>query len=260
MNDQEQVFSLANLEWHSILRDIRRYAWMIVMAMVTAAMGAYVALHLIIQPTFTSSATIVVTAKTNSDSAYSDLRMSSAMTSVFTQVLGSDLLQEKVAEDMGVLEFPGKLKVEVIPETNLLEISTTAHSPQGAFDLMQSVIKVYPTISDYIYSNAMLDVISHPTMPEEATNFIEDSIVVELSILGGLLLMTMLIALMSFLKDTVKTETAFHNKVDAKLMAVIHHENKYVSVRSFLGKKNKSSILLNNTLVSFSFVETFHKI
>ncbi len=260
MNDQEQVFSLANLEWHSILRDIRRYAWMIVMAMVTAAMGAYVALHLIIQPTFTSSATIVVTAKTNSDSAYSDLRMSSAMTSVFTQVLGSDLLQEKVAEDMGVLEFPGKLKVEVIPETNLLEISTTAHSPQGAFDLMQSVIKVYPTISDYIYSNAMLDVISHPTMPEEATNFIEDSIVVELSILGGLLLMTMLIALMSFLKDTVKTETAFHNKVDAKLMAVIHHENKYVSVRSFLGKKNKSSILLNNPLVSFSFVETFHKI
>ena len=222
MNEQEQVFSLANLEWHSIFRDIRRYAWMIVMAMITAAMGSYVALHLIIRPTFTSTATIVVSAKTNSDSAYSDLRMSTAMTSAFTEVLGSELLQEKVALDLGVLEFPGKLKVEVIPETNLLDVSATAHSPQEAFDLMQSVIRVYPTISDYIYSNAMLDVISHPTMPEEATNFVEDSIVIELAVLAALVLMTLLIGLMSFLKDTVKTETAFRNKVDAKLMAVVY--------------------------------------
>lgn len=260
MNEQEQVFSLANLEWHSIFRDIRRYAWMIVMAMITAAMGSYVALHLIIRPTFTSTATIVVSAKTNSDSAYSDLRMSTAMTSAFTEVLGSELLQEKVALDLGVLEFPGKLKVEVIPETNLLDVSATAHSPQEAFDLMQSVIRVYPTISDYIYSNAMLDVISHPTMPEEATNFVEDSIVIELAVLAALVLMTLLIGLMSFLKDTVKTETAFRNKVDAKLMAVVHHENKYVSMRSWIGKKNKSSILISNPIISFSFVETFHKI
>lgn len=261
MNEQDQLLSLDNLEWHSIFRDIRRYAWMIVVAMLTAAMGSYVALHLIIRPTFTSSATIVVSAKTNSDSAYSDLRMSSAMTSAFTEVLGSDLLKEKVAEDLGVLEFPGKLRVEVIPETNLLAISTTAHSPQEAFDLMQAVIRVYPTISDYVYSNAMLDVISHPTMPEEATNFIQDSIVVELSVLAALVLMTLLIALLSFLKDTVKTETAFRSKVDAKLMAVVHHEQKYASARfQLFGKRDKSSILITNPIVSFSFVETFHKI
>lgn len=261
MNEQEQVFSLDNLEWHSIFRDIRRNAWMIVMAMLTAAMGSYVALHLIIRPTFTSSATIVVSAKTNSDSAYSDLRMSSAMTNAFTEVLGSDLLKEKVAEDLGVLEFPGKLKVEVIPETNLLALSTTAYSPQEAFDLMQSVIRVYPTISDYVYSNAMLDVISHPAMPEEATNFVPDGIVIQLSVLASLILMTLLLGLMSFLKDTVKTETAFRNKVDAKLMAVVHHEKKYAAVHSALfGKKDKSSILISNPIVSFSFVETFHKI
>ena len=47
-------------------------------------------------------------------------------------------------------------------ESNLMELSVTADSPETAFRVLRSVLKNYTTISDYIIPNVVLETLQQP--------------------------------------------------------------------------------------------------
>ena len=57
------------LEWHSILKDVIRNAWIIVLAILIGLMGIFIVTNSVYSPEYTSTATIVVNAKGNSSSS-----------------------------------------------------------------------------------------------------------------------------------------------------------------------------------------------
>lgn len=62
-------------------------------------------------------------------------------------------------------------------------------------------------------------------------------------------------AVLSYLKDTVKNKNEVSEKIDAKLLGIVSHERKAKSLKEI--KKSKSlSMLILNPLLSFRFVES----
>lgn len=49
--------------------------------------------------------------------------------------------------------------------TNLINLAVTAASPELCFKLMQSILKNYSLVSDYMTGNAILEILKAPKVP-----------------------------------------------------------------------------------------------
>ena len=115
-------------------------------------------------PQYTSSATVVVTAR-NEYSTYSSLSMANEMAGVFSEVFQSDALREKILEDTGET-IQGTITCSAIEETNLLVLNASSPDPRQAYLLMNSALKNYEDVSEYVFSNASLEIVQEPEVPE----------------------------------------------------------------------------------------------
>ena len=68
-----------------------------------------------------------------------------------------------------------------------------------------------------------------------------------------------LLAMLSYLRDTVRSGKEAREKLDLDYLGEISHENKYKTLGSRLRRK-KTSILITNPVTSFRFVETIRKL
>ena len=102
-------------------------------------------------------------------------------------------------------------------------------------------------------------VLKAPSVPKGASNSISSD---DKSLLysGAAIVAAFLIVVISVLRDTVKDEADFKEKVDAKLISTVMHERKRRSLKSILKRKKQSLRIHSNAFVSYSFVENFHKI
>ena len=170
MNENTSVKS-NQMNFFIILRDILRNALFIFMAAVIGFLSVTIYIRYVRQPIYTSSSTLVVTAKnTTYANAYAALSTASSMAGVLKEVFESDIIMQKVKDDTGPL--PGNISVSanVISGTNLLVLNVTANDPKTAYIVSNSILENYNGISDYLFSNAVLETVSEPQIPTKATN------------------------------------------------------------------------------------------
>lgn len=247
------------LEIYSILRDLFKNAWAIFMAALMGLMSIYILTNSVYSPEYTASATLVISAKSSSSGAYSLFNLSVEMSNVISRVIVEPAVQEKAAEVLGVDEFDGKLTAEVHDDTNFMELSVTSDSPQKAYELLRAVLEAYPQVSDSVFDNVVINVLRMPEVPHVPSNSITTGN--RILIAGACAVaVAIIIVIFSILRDTVKDEEDFKNKLEAKLIGTVPHERKQFNIRERLQGKNKSLILHNNAFISLTFVENYHKI
>lgn len=247
------------IELYSILRDLIKNAWAIFMAALIGLMGIYVATRSIYTPEYTASATLVVNAKSSSAGTYSLFSLSTEMSSVISRVIVEPAVQEKAAQVLGENSFDGKLNADVIDDTNFMTLYVTSDSPQKAYELLTAVIKAYPQVSDSVFDNVVISVLKMPEVPHFPSNRISTGN--RILIAGACaVLVAGLIVVFSLLRDTVKDDEDFKNKIEAKLIGSVPHEKKQFSIQERLQGKNKALLIHNNAFISLNFVENYHKI
>lgn len=247
------------IELYSILRDLIKNAWVIFMAAIIGVMGIYIATRGVYTPEYTAKAMLVVNAKHGTSGTYSLFGLSAEMAEVVSRVMIEPAVQEKAAELLEKEKFDGKLKSSVYEETNFIELTVTSNSPQNAYELLKAVIESYPKVSDSVFENVVVNVLAMPEVPHSPSNGI--TTVNRILIAGACaVLVTGLVVVFSLLRDTVKDEEDFKNKVEAKLIGTVPHEKKQISVKERLQGKNKALLIHNNAFISLSFVENYHKI
>ncbi len=247
------------IELHSIIRDLIKNVWVIILAAIIGLMSIYVATRSIYTPEYTSSVTLVVNAKTSNSGTYSLFSLSVDMSSVVSKVIVEPAVQEKAAELLGEDTFDGSLRAGVVADTNFLTLSVTSDSPQKAYELITAVIEAYPYVSDEVFNNVVISVLSMPEVPHSPSNRISTGN--RILIVGTCaLLVAGLVVVFSLLRDTVKDEEDFRNKIEAKIIGSVPHEKKQFSIRERLQGKNKALLIHNNAFISLTFVENYHKI
>lgn len=255
MNNYDEL--TLSIDFHSLWRDIKKNVWIIVLAMLIAFMGMYVASHSVYKPVYTSSATLVVRAKVGTSGAYTSLSASAEMADIYTRVFTQPSVKNLAAAYLGE-DFGGTISASVLGETNLMKLSVTADDPEIAFRHLCAVIEIYPDISTAVFSNAVIDVIQDPQVPTSPSNAFSNSKQM-LIVIAAAGIQFCLIVFLSCLRNTVKNEKIFHNRIDAKLLGIVSHEAPHLSRKEKLLRK-KRALLINDGYSSLKLTEDYRKI
>jgi len=249
----EKRFLLEEVNLHSLAVAILRNLWVVALLCISAVMVYTGIAKVTYEPQYTSYATFMVGAK-DSTNAYNSLTTTQNMAMVFGEVFKSNVLRDKVQEQLGSEKFNGTITSATIPETNLLVVSVTSPTPAMSFRSLNLIIENYATISDYVFANAQLEVIKAPAVPMVPTNplNIKDNYAVVL-ILSAVLGLAAVV-LLSIFRDTVQTPKAARRKLDARMLRIIHHEERNKTLRAKYKRKNEAP-LITNPLISKAFIE-----
>lgn len=244
---------LSDINLYGLAASLLKNLWVILLLCVSAVLCFTSVYRLIYVPNYTSTATFMVSAK-DSTSAYNSLTTTQSMATVFVEVFQSNVLREKIAEKMPDGTFDGSITTNTVPETNLLIVSVTADQPDSAFQAMNLLVENYSTISDYLFSNAQLEVIKDPVVPVAPSNPMNVRgrypLVVILTFVGA----CGVIVAIYLMRDTIKTPQAARRKVDARLLRSIGHERKNKTLRSKLRRRNVAPLIVNS-LIKKNFIE-----
>lgn len=252
--EEMREIRLDEISIRSIAVDLLRNVWVIVLAALAAWFAVSGADKLTYVPEYTAAATLAVNAKGNTSSAYTSLSLTSQMAGVFSEVFDSSVLRAKIAEDLGQDSIEGTITSTVIEETNLVILSVTSSTPRQTYLIIQSALENYGTVSDYLFSNAVLRIVQQPSVPYSPSNIRNIQRIQKLGMLGAGGAAAAVIILLSVLRFTVKTKTAAERNLDGKLLGVIPYERKRQTIRD-IRRKKKRSLLLNTPLVSLRFSE-----
>lgn len=259
MND-EVLFYIDEINIRSIIRDLLNNWWLFLLAGLAAALIVSSYETLFYEEQYTSSTTMVVSAKgKGTTDAYADLTTTSEMAKVFSDIFSSSVLKELVAKELGVGVDAFSVRADIIPETNLLVVSVSGDNPKIVYLAINETIEHYAEVSEYVFSNAVLDVLQSP----EVNIYPSNSLAIEkykiLGVLGAMVLMAALVGITSVLRPTVKTEAAAKRRIDGKKLAFIGHEEKNKTLKAKM-RALKKAILITDPTTSFGYVETFQKL
>ncbi len=240
---------------YSVLQDLAHNLLYIILAGVTAALLFYTVVKVTYTPAYTTHITFAVSVRGTTNSVYNNFTTATNMSKVFEQVLTSSVLTDKVAEELGTDTLNGHLSVTQIEETNMLKLTVTASTPEQSFRIMKSVLNNYREISEPMMGNAVMEQLDKPSMPEEPENPLNMRNIMIIAAIGGMLFLTALIVLFSYLRDTVKSAEEVEEKLDGNLLGTVLYEKKQPTA-----KNKKTSLLITNPSVRFSFVESYRKL
>lgn len=257
MNNQKKRF-VFTFEWHSLIRDLWRNSWLILLAGIIAFMCIYIGERSIYSPTYTSSATLVIRAKSSTSGDYSSLTVSSEMTQIFASVFKEPSMKDMAAKNLGLDEFDGTIKTGVSVGVNLMSIDVTSSDPERAYHLLSSMLEVYPNISEAVFSNTVIDILLSPQMPDTPNSSVISAYRM-LIVAVTVLVMAALIVVLSLFKETVKHESAFSEAIDSQLLATVTHERPHVSLKERMSNKKRAR-LIDDAYASLKFAEDYQKI
>lgn len=146
----------------SILRDLAKSGWVILLIACSAAMVTYTVLTVCHRDRYTVKTTFAVMGRGENASAASSLAATYDMTQKFEAILENSILKKKVTEELKLSSFPAKMSASIVPESNLMELSVAADSPQTAFRILKSVLENYTSVSDYIIPAVVLETLQQP--------------------------------------------------------------------------------------------------
>lgn len=252
-------FQLSDIDIRSIIADLIKNIWVIILAILAVRMGVSGYYSLTYVPEYTSTATLAVTAKGSSSNVYSSLTTAMNMADVFSEVFQSDALKKLIEEDIGESNIEGTINSSIISQTNLITLTVTSDTPAHAYQMIQSALNNYANVSDYLFSNASLQMVREPNVPYGPSNYVNYSRIEKLGTLAAFGLSAGVIVLFSVLRPTVKRKGTARRQLDGRVLGSIPFEKKYKSIKEYLHKPKKS-VLISSRLLSMPFTESNRKL
>ena len=249
-----QEIRLDEINFRSVAKELLRNLWMIFAAAAIVWFGITGAGKLTYTPEYTSSATLVVRVKGDASSITS-LNAASKMAAVFGEIFQSESLRGLITSDVGE-NINGSISCTGIEETNLLVLKTTAATPRQAYLFINAALRHYEDVSEYVFSNAALDIVQEPNVPETPSNHPALIGSRNLLSLAGALAMACVIVLFYVLRVTVKTASSAQRLLDGTVMGTIPLEKRPKTADG----NGKVALLIQSPIVSMGFVETVRRI
>ena len=243
-----QGFRVKSIDVASILKDVLRQCWLIVIFAVSVGLLANTVAKIQYEPKYSTKATFVVNTQGTNTSVYSNITNAANTAERFQAVLESTLFRRELAKVLDIEEYTSETLVEVLPETNLMTLKVTDSSATMAYKSIRAILENYSTISDYIVNGVVLDVIEEPTFPNAASNSSKAKRFGQIGFLIGLLFGAIYVAYFSYIKDTVKNPREASSKLAARLLGSIYHERRGITRR----KTKKTAMIMTNPIPTSS--------
>lgn len=261
-NEQTQNTNEIDLELllHDMLRGMLKFWWLLLILVVCFTAGYLGYLYQSYVPMYQSKASFTVSMEGNADSGYDyqfDYNKSTAaqMASTFPYILESEILTDLVKQDLDVEEINGSISASAIDNSNLFTLSVTSKSAKDSKSILDSVIKNYPTVSQYVIGHTQLNMIEAGRTPTEPYNHIN---VAKSAVKGaflGVFIWLCLILLYAYFRETIKSEEQIRTKLNAVSLGTI-------PLIQFKQRKSNAvqDVSIRNKRIPEAFAESIRKL
>ena len=242
-----------------LVQDVLKRWLVVVLAALAVGIGTYIYTDATYAPVYRTTTTFVVTTRGSSTSVYSNLSSTSNLAGLFTELLNSSIMRKTILQETDISSFDGTIDTAVVPNTNLITMTVTDSDPRMAFLAAQAIIEHHESLTYQVIDDIGLEVLQYPAVPTSPTNQNFAFHQMKKAAVIAALAATALLAILSYLRDAVRSGTEVREKLDCSYLGEISHERKYKTVFALLRRK-KTSILITNPVTSFRFVESIRKL
>ena len=242
-----------------LVQDVLKRWLVVVLAALAVGIGTYIYTDATYAPVYRTTTTFVVTTRGSSTSVYSNLSSTSNLAGLFTELLNSSIMRKTILQETDISSFNGTIDTAVVPNTNLITMTVTDSDPRMAFLAAQAIIEHHESLTYQVIDDIGLEVLQYPAVPTSPTNQNFAFHQMKKAAVIAALAATALLAILSYLRDAVRSGTEVREKLDCSYLGEISHERKYKTVFALLRRK-KTSILITNPVTSFRFVESIRKL
>lgn len=202
-NEPEKI-DLMNITG-DIIQGIKKFWWVIIGFAVIFAVYSYFSVSNNYQPKYVASATTSVRIVGEED-GYINEESAKQMAEIFPYIMTSGVLENVIAERMGMENVPGEITAKAEEGTNLFTVSVSANDPQIAYNILQLVLENYPKVARFVVGETIMDVLDETGIPTDTQ---KEEIVrgsYKKGAAKGAILGIVLMLLYVFTRKTVKTK------------------------------------------------------
>lgn len=255
---KEEEFSEEKIDIFRVIDDMWKGAkrfgvWLILFAVLLSGM-MYVRARRSYVPVYSSSSTFTVSSDNDSlygGSSYYNNITAAQMAKTFPYILTSGLLQKTVAADLGLDYIPGTITAQALANTNLFTIEVVSKDAEMSYKILQSVIKNYPTVAEYVIGKTKMELLDMTQVPEVASNPPDFKRSAAKGFLLGTALDLLLLLLYAITRKTIHSEEDLKKELNVECICTLPQ----IEFKK-RGKEFRKDILIYNKKISSVFFES----
>ncbi|MDD4372062.1 MAG: polysaccharide biosynthesis tyrosine autokinase [Anaerostipes sp.] len=198
-----------------------RIRFLMIILIVTAIYCGYQ--RMTYTPYYVASSTFTISASISAEetSSYLDNTTANQMAKTFPYILKSGVLNDVVAEDLGVQKIDGTISADVMSDTNLFTLNVRSGSPAMAEKILKSVVKNYPTVAEFVIGSTKLSLMDETGTPTAPANPFSWKHELFIGVAIGLFICLLIDLLYAFGRNTVQREDDFKKMFSIKSLGVL---------------------------------------
>lgn len=243
--------------WHNFRLAVRHLFWIpLILALLFGGLMAFRSRN----PsavTYTCRAVFAVSANYSSSTDilsynyYYDSAAATQLSATFPYILGSDAMKMLIRQDLGTDSINGTISASSVADAGLFVLSVTSQNPDDAYNILNSIIRVYPQAATAVLGDTQITMIDEPVLPTEPDSSDESSGQIFTWFLMGLVLGLVLIFLISLLRKTVHAAEDLRSLVNLPCLAYLPQVR--LKRRS---KNTNQNITIQNSKTGIDFRES----
>lgn len=245
-----------NISLICLLRTLKKNLWMIAAAAAIFAMLVSLYADFVRKPVYRASMTYAVTSRM---SGYSTRNITAAkeLASILTEVLDNRIVNDTIRASSEELRgYSGGIKAKLVENSNFVVVTSESGSQREAFLALVALRDNFDTISDYISSNIVAQVIQEPRVSSSPVNSMNVRRTAMKAALIGAVLMAAAIVEISVMSETVQTRSGAKSLIDAPVIAMLGHEKGARKKK----RRGAGAILINSPAVSLAYTEQINSL
>ena len=258
MNKNTDFFKWSEVEPLCLIKLLLRKLWMLVLAFLIGYMCVSIVLGNLVSRSYSCSATFSVTSNSNG-SYYSNSYVASEVVNIYSQLLQGRFMDDLILKDLGS-SVSGTINASQLGDTNLISLTVSSNSPKDALLIMQSIMRNYQELSEYVSSSVVLNQLNTPNVSISVNQVYN---VRDLGKKAGLILaaaMACAIVYLDVSRGAIQNMTAAKSRLDGRIIGTIPHESARGAGKSLFRRHKRKDLHVSSAAVSFAFVESVHNI
>lgn len=195
--------------WHNFLLAAKHFLWIPVILAILMSVFMYYRSQVVLTPNYTCKAVFAVSANYSSSTDilsynyYYDGAASSQLSTTFPYILRSDDMMMRIRQDLNMAYIPATVSANSVTDAGLFILTVTAKSPDLAYKVADSIIRVYPEAAVKVLGDTQITMIDPPTKPENPDEMHQSKLPPIKGFFIGLLLGFLIVLAISLMRKTV---------------------------------------------------------
>lgn len=227
----------------------------IILVMLVCGVGLDIYETLTYVPQYSASMTAVLKLEENT---YAQLSGAVSYVKTLDYLFNDQVINNYIKDQLEIDDLNMHCNVTSVNETNVVNIQVISNTKKQAFYSLKYIVEWYQNNTEQYHLSYDLDILEEATLNEYPINSNSHTSSLKKGAMISGVISIVLIGLVAYLKNTVKTPHDIQYQIDCRLFAQIPREIKKRGIKFW--KRKKTALLITSLKTSFHYKESIKKL